>query len=40
MFCLISRPKIKSCQSAVTDTFGNIKSIDVDKFCDDLESFL
>ena len=32
IFCLISRPKIKLCQSTVTNTFRNIKSIDDDKF--------
>ena len=37
---MISLPKINSYQSTATNIFRNIKSIDVDKFCDDLESSL
>ena len=40
IFCLISLPKINSYQSTATNIFRNIKSIDVDNFCDDLESSL
>ena len=40
IFCLISLPKINSYQSTATNIFRNIKSIDVDKFYDDLESSL